>query len=134
MKNTFGFLLIAMLLVVACDKDDESESTTWKNALTFGTGTDGTNFTLDGESTTFPAGTIYFRLESKEDMAGSPVRIVITDLSTGEVLTYDYPVLQNYGHIYLSALVVPTSGSYRATGILTTGNITVASINLTITD
>lgn len=129
MKKYLGFIFAVMLLGIGCEKDD-TPSDTFSNSLTLGTGLNPSNlFELTGEGTSFPAGSlIYFRLESKDDMAGSPVRINIKSAGT-DVENLDFPSLQEYGHIYLSSFTAPVAGNYTATGILTDGNKTVASIN-----
>ncbi len=129
MKNYAGIIFALLLLVTGCEKDD-SPSDTFSNSLTLGTGLNPSNlFELTGEGTSFPAGSlIYFRLESKEDMAGSPVRINIKSAGI-DVIDLDYPSLQQYGHIYLSSFTAPAAGNYTATGILTTGNKSVDEIN-----
>lgn len=128
MKNYAGIIFAILLLATGCEKDD-SPSDTFSNSLTLGTGLNPSNlFELTGEGTSFPAGSlIYFRLESKEDMAGSPVRINIKAAGS-DIDNIDYPVLQEYGHIYLSSFTAPVPGNYTATGILTTGNKTIAMI------
>lgn len=126
-------LALALALAFAgCDEDDSSDS--FSNQLTLGTGLNGNNaFELVGEGTVFPAGSlIYFRLESKDDMNGSMVRIRIQNLGTATTQDFDYPALQDYGHIYLSSFTIPAAGSYSATGILISGNKTIASINFTL--
>jgi hypothetical protein len=135
MKKLTGLLVLIIILAsTACDKKDDSSSTDeFSNSLKLGTGMNASNFTLTGEGTVFPEGSaIYFRLESKDDMAGSPVRITLKNNGTSVSDNYDYPSLQSYGHIYMSAIAVGTPGSYTATGILTTGNKTIASISFTV--
>lgn len=126
-----GLFLVLLLMGTACEKDD-SPSDTFSNSLTLGTGLNPSNlFELTGEGTEFIAGSlIYFRLESKADMNGSPVRINIKE-GAAEVIDWDFPSLQESGHIYLSSFVVPIAGHYTATGILTMGNKEVAAINFT---
>jgi hypothetical protein len=62
-------------------------------------------------------------------MNGSAVRIRIKDLTTSLEQDFDYPALQDYGHIYLSSFTIPSAGQYTATGILVAGNRTIDSIN-----
>lgn len=106
--------------------------------MTLGTGLNASNpFLLVGEGTSFtgvPA-TIYFRLESADDMGGSAVNIAIGKNMSGAYLadtTINYPSIQSYGHIFLSAFTLRTIGSYRATGGLATGNKTIASVDFTV--
>lgn len=128
MKNYAGIIFALLLLATGCEKDD-SPSDTFSNSLTLGTGLNPSNlFELTGEGTVFPAGSlIYFRLESKEDMAGFPVRINIKAAGT-DIENLDFPAIQEYGHIYLSSFVAPAPGNYTATGILTSGNKSIATI------
>ncbi len=126
------FLVISGLLLVACSK--KSEDSEFSNSLAFGTGLNPSNlFELVGQGTIFPASsTIYFRLESQEDMAGSSVMIKLNHLDGSLYNSYTFPSIQSYGHIYLTGFSVPDAGSYTAIGILVTGNKTVASQSLTI--
>lgn len=133
MKKLTGFLLLIIILAVACDKKDDSTTDEFSNSLKLGTGMNASNFTLTGEGTVFPEGSaIYFRLESKDDMAGSPVRITLKKNGTNESENYDYPSVQSYGHIYMSAIAVADPGNYTATGILLTGSKTIASISFSV--
>ena len=134
MRKLTGLLLVVIVIASGCAKKDNSSSKDeFSNSLKLGTGMNASNFTLTGEGTAFPQqSTIYFRLESKDDMAGSPVKITVKSLATSLSESYDYPSLQSYGHIYMSAFTVPLPGSYTATGILTTGNKTIASVSFTI--
>jgi hypothetical protein len=136
MKKLTGLLLLIIILAVACAKKDDTSSTKdeFSNSLKLGTGMNAANFTLTGEGIVFPQqSTIYFRLESKDDMAGSPVEINISLAGSSTVYGhYDYPSLQSSGHIYMAALVIPGTGNFTATGILTTGNKTIASVNFTV--
>jgi hypothetical protein len=133
MKKLTGFLLLIILFASACEKkSDSSSSDEFSNSLKLGTGMNASNFTLTGEGTVFQAGTIYFRLECKDDMAGSAVRIAVTQLGTSVVTNHDYPSLQSYGHLYMSSFNMATPGNYSATGILTTSSKTIATINFTV--
>jgi hypothetical protein len=135
----FAVLFSSLLLVsiLGCTKSNPA-SNGGINQLTLGTGLNASNpFLLVGESTTFtgvPA-TIYFRLESKDDMGGSAVIIALSKM-VGGVYTADttiiYPSIQSYGTIFLSAFTIRTTGSYQAVGILQTGNKTIASVDFTV--
>jgi hypothetical protein len=131
------FLFLVALAFVSCSKksDNSSTATTYSNKLELGTGLNPSNlFQLIGTGTTFKLlNSIYFRLESADDMAGSPVRIQIDTQSGTSVATYDYPSIQSYGHIFLSSFAVEVPGNYKATGILVTGNKTIASVNFVVT-
>jgi len=98
-----------------------SSQSSFSNKLTIGTGIGGpTYFDLVGESTTFslamqpPAGWA-FRLESEADMQGRAVRIFLNNGTYGQK---DYPVLQNYGHIYLSQFRITDVGAFKIKGVL----------------
>jgi hypothetical protein len=134
MRKLTGLLLVIIVLASACKKKDAAATDEFSNSLKLGTGMNASNFTLTGEGTSFtPLSTIYFRLESKDDMAGSPVLVNISLAGSSVVIThFDYPSLQSYGHLYLSAFAIPIAGSYVATGVLTTGNKTIASVNFTV--
>jgi len=126
-------LIILVLFFSGCDESDSPTSTDqFTNKLTLGTGMDG--FTITGETTNFSlAGgyvTIFWRLESSADMAGSNVNIVIHDLSSSSTVndfTFTFTNPQSYGHIMLSSFRFSNSGSFKATAILVNGNSTVAS-------
>jgi len=125
--------------MAGCKKDDSGTSSDqFTDNLKLGTGINATTMTISGETTTFPAtanNMIYWRLESKDDMAGSSVSIKIEKNVGGTfstVQTYPFPNPQSYGHIMLSAFPWSTAGSYRATGILTIGNKVVATRDFTV--
>jgi hypothetical protein len=132
MKKAIGLLLVIILINSGCTKSDSSTDE-FSNSLKLGTGMNAGNFTLNGEGTVFQRGTtIYFRLESKDDIAGSTVRIAINEIGTAVYANRDYPSAQNYGHISMSSFSVANPGNYTATGTLITGNKSVASINFTV--
>jgi hypothetical protein len=135
-KPFFPIMVVVLLLSLmsGCKKDDSSTSSDqFTDNLKLGTGINATAMTISGETTTFPATSnnmIYWRLESKDDMAGSSVTIKIEKNVNGTFTTsqtFPFPNPQSYGHIMLSAFPWSTAGSYRATGILTTGNKVVAT-------
>lgn len=127
MKTRLFGIIALVFLLSACNKE---ETDTWTNGLTFGTGMNG--FELTGEAVRLPAGTLYFRLETQDDMAGSPVRILVRNLFTQEEYIYNYEALQSYGHLYLGPLALPETGNFTAEGILTERNISIATAQLTI--
>lgn len=130
MKKLTVLLLAIILMAAMCEKE---ESDDFSNSLKLGTSINSSNFTLNGEGTLFQQGTsISFRLECKDDMAGSPVMISIKEVGSVTSTDYNYPSLQGYGHLYMSAFNAPAPGNYTATGILTAGNKTIASINFTV--
>jgi len=134
MKKIFFLLLITLAVVSCSKKSDSTSSSGFSNKLTLGTGLNSSNlFELTGVGTSFTASTtIYFRLESAEDMGGSAVRLKINEQDGTPIFTQDYPNPQSYGHILLSNFTITRAGSYVATGILVTGLKTVASINFTV--
>jgi hypothetical protein len=126
-----------MVFINGCDKESNSTSDQFSNKLTLGTGMNG--FTINGETTNFSLiggrATIYWRLESAADMAGSAVRIEISRQSTSGWTndnSFNFPSTQNYGHIMLSSFSLANAGNYRATGVLVTGNVTVATKDFTV--
>ena len=135
MKNVFVLLFALMMVFSACEKSDDSESESeFTNKIELGTGVNQTNpFILTGIGTTFSANaTIYFRLESKDDMGGSTVKIQVNKSDGSSYASWNYPAAQSYGHIMVSSFRITDAGSYTVTGILVTGNKTVASINIVI--
>jgi hypothetical protein len=142
MPRLFVALLMTVLLMLqlsGCKKEDSSTSAdSFTDNLTLGTGLNSSNlFQLVGEGTTFKGVNvnIYWRLESKDDMAGSAVNIKIEKLVSGVYSTFQtssYPSTQSYGHIMLSSFSLPQTGSFRATGILVATNKSVATQDFTV--
>lgn len=132
MKKIMLFIITGLLLV-SCKKTTDNTSE-FSNSLQFGTGLNPSNlFELVGVGTVFAKSTlIYFRLESQDDMGGSSIKIQINKGDGSIYNSFTYANLQSYGHIFLTGFSIPDAGSYTATGILVTGNKTVASQNLTI--
>jgi hypothetical protein len=134
------FIIASMVMFSSCNKDDSSSSSDqYSNKLTLGTGMNASNFSLIGEGNAFTrvSGTaiIYYRLESATDQGGGGVSIRIEKQSGSSytiVGTYNYPNLQNYGHITMSSFNVSEAGSYRATGLLTSSSTTVATVAFTV--
>ena len=137
MTRRFFLLLTALLLlslVTGCKKEDSGTSSDqFTDNLKLGTGMNASNFSLTGEGSTFtatPNNVIYWRLESKDDMAGSAVTIKIEKNVNGTFTasaSFPFSNPQSYGHIMMSAFPWSTAGSYRATGILTATSKTVAT-------
>jgi hypothetical protein len=97
------------------------------------------NFSLVNEGTAFArlgsSVTIYFRLESASDMAGSNVTIKIEKQASGSWAadtSFAFVNPQSYGHLLLSSFSLSDAGYFRATGILATGNSTVAAKEFTV--
>ncbi|HTY36423.1 MAG TPA: hypothetical protein VMH23_04890 [Bacteroidota bacterium] len=142
MKRALVLTGIILLLLNAggCKKSDSTTSSdTYTDNLTLGLGLNSTNlFQLVAQGTTFsmtPNLMIYWRLESKDDMAGSAVTIKVEKLTNGTystVLSTQYPNPQSYGHIMLSSFPITSAGSYRATGILVNGSKTIGTCNFTV--
>ena len=134
MKKIFLLLLVVLAMTSCSKKSEDTSTSSFSNKLELGTGLNPSNlFQLTGVGTTFTlSGSIYFRLESADDMGSSAVRIQIDKQDGTAVATYDYPSIQSYGHIYLSAFSVELPGNYKATGILVNGNKTIASVNFVV--
>jgi len=128
------FLLLISFLAISCSKEsDDSSSSEFSNSLTLGTGVNYTNFTLTGAGTSFSKNsTVYFRLESSDDMAGSKVRLTFDKDGTFYSTAPDYDNPQSYGHIFISGFSLPDAGSFKVTAILVTGNKTIATANFTL--
>jgi hypothetical protein len=133
-----SLVVIISLLVfglVGCTKSPTGSD--FSNTLGLGTGLNPANlFQLSGEGTSFTApASIYFRLESKDDMGGSAVKIAITKMAGSSYVadtSFTFQNPQSYGHIFLSSFTLSTAGSYQATGVLVTGNKTIASKAFTV--
>jgi len=134
-KILFGILLAAISLFWC---SPTSSTSGFSNKLTLGTGQSSANlFNLTGAGTSFTGAplTLYWRLESSDDMAGSQVTIDIKKLSGGTFISHQsqtYPNAQSYGHIMVSAINIDSAGSFRATGILVTGNKTISTVDFTV--
>ena len=128
---------VCFFSIIGCNKNSSDPNSGFTNKLTLGSGMSGFNLVKEGTSFTRVGlnATIFFRLESATDMAGSGLNITIEKDSLGtwkSYLTFPYTNTQSYGHIFLSSFLIPQAGSFRATGILLTGNKTVASTNFTV--
>jgi hypothetical protein len=137
-RSILAILLFSTLLA-SCKKDDAStNSDQYTDNLKLGTGMNASNFTLSGETTSFvgtPNNMIYWRLESKDDMAGSSVTMRIEKNVNGAfstVQSFPFPNPQTYGHIMISAFLWNQTGSYRATGILNANSKVVATRDFTV--
>jgi hypothetical protein len=133
MKRDLVSLAACLSLLYSCSKDDNEFS----NKLILGTGVNPNNlFEITGVGTTFsvPA-TIYFRLESEVDMAGSDVLIRI-DIKEGpeyvEFTSFTFDNPQATGHILSSSFTLETGGLFKATGVLITGGRVIASKEFTV--
>ncbi|MBU2446013.1 MAG: hypothetical protein KJ666_10670 [Bacteroidetes bacterium] len=135
-RKIFVLLLISVFLSSSdCKKDESPTGSEFQNKLTLGTGM--TGFVLVGESTSFTmigsSLNLYFRLEAKDDMAGSNVQIKIEKSTTSgysHQQTFTFEATQSYGHIMLSSFGHTFGkGEFKASGILVNGNKFVASIN-----
>ncbi len=133
MKKLFSFVILA-LTIAGCSKSSDDNTSEFSNKLQFGTGLNPSNlFELVNMGTVFPRSTqIYFRLESQDDMGGSDIMLQIKKSDGSVYNSFTYASIQSYGHIFLTAFVIPDAGNYTAYGILVTGNKTVASSPLTI--
>jgi hypothetical protein len=119
-----GFLLINF----SCKKDTPGK---FVNKLTFGTSVNYSDFTLNGEGSSFSIspGNVAFRLESEEDYNGNPIKFVI--LKDG--MAYSTEIYSNNpkptGHIYITTLNYGQTGSYSVTAYIqkSSGDQSVAS-------
>jgi len=133
MKNVVFYLILCIgFFSIGCNKNSTDANSGFSNKLTLGTGMNGFSIVNEGTSFTRIGGnvTIYFRLESAADMAGSSVTIKIEKQSSGTWSSYNsftFTNPQSYGHIVLSSFSMPDAGSFRADGILATGSVSVAS-------
>ncbi|MCX6242197.1 MAG: hypothetical protein NTX43_10365 [Bacteroidetes bacterium] len=128
------FTILSLVFLLGCSKSSTDSTSEFSNSLTFGTGLNPSNlFQLTGVGTVFQHGsTIYFRLESQDDMGGSTVKIQINKSDGSAYNSFTFTNPQSYGHILLSSFSIPDVGAYTAIGILVTGSKTVASSPLTI--
>lgn len=103
-------IVVALALVGALSACGDDE--TFSNSLVFGTGLDQTGFKLVGEAKTFSlsatGGTLWFRLESKEDIDGRAVRLYFDDLTNK-----DFTPPQATGHITLANFSVSNEGTFN---------------------
>jgi|WetSurMetagenome_2_1015567.scaffolds.fasta_scaffold34827_3 hypothetical protein len=137
-------IIISLFFIIAsgCKKNSSnpaSGDSQYSNKLTLGTGVDYSKFLISGEGTSFykigGSVQVFWRLESANDMAGSNVNIKIEKQSGGTYLsdtTFSFANPQSYGHIMISSFIITKTGNFRATGVLTNGNTTVASKEFTV--
>ncbi len=128
------FILLGISFLSGCTKKSTDNTNPYSNSLQLGTGISSVNPSdLTGVGTTFFAYTIiYFRLESADDQGSSSIMIQIKKQDGTTYSSYTFPSLQGSGHIYLSYFTIPDPGNYTATGVIVTGNKTVASVSFTI--
>jgi hypothetical protein len=136
LRNAMFSISLLVIGFTGCTKSPTSSD--FSNKLGLGTGLNPANlFQLSGEGTSFTGApvSIYFRLESKDDMGGSAVRIAIAKMAGSSYVadtSFTFQNPQSYGHIFLSSFTLSTAGSYQATGVLVTGNKTIASKAFTV--
>jgi hypothetical protein len=105
------FLLAMLIVAISCEEDETNEFT---NKLTFGTSINYTNFTLNGEGTSFSTnpGNVAYRLESEEDFDSNAVKFVIKK----DGFTYSTEVFASnpvpVGHIFMTTLNYGQAGTY----------------------
>ena len=117
-----------LLIMVSCKKSD---SGTYTDKLTFGTSINYTNFTVNGEGTSFSIspGNVAYRLESAEDFNGNPVKFVIKKSG----IVYSTEIYTNNpkptGHIFMTTLNYALTGSYSVSAYIqkSSGDQIVAS-------
>jgi len=130
------FLISLSGILSSCKKSSTTDTSSgFSNSLQLGTGMNASNFTLTGTGTPFYAGqTIYFRIESSDDMPGSSVKIHIDTNNNGTYIAFKdftFPNPQNTGHLLISSFTINSPGTFKATGILVNGNKTIGSVNFT---
>lgn len=128
------YLMLAAILLTGCSKKSTDQTSLYSNSLQFGTGISISDLTaLTGITTTFNAGDIiYFRLETIDDRSASAIKIQIDKQDGTSYTSFPYPAAQDNGHIFVSYFSITDPGTYKATGIIVTGNLTVATQSLTI--
>jgi|WetSurMetagenome_2_1015567.scaffolds.fasta_scaffold875832_1 hypothetical protein len=128
------FLIAIVLISFSCKKSSDTSTDEFSNKLELGTGTSASNsFVLTGVGTTFTAGSlIYFRLESKDDMAGSNVNMKVMRSNGTDFNTFLFVNPQSYGHIMVSSFAITETGNFMVTGILVNGSKTIASVNIVV--
>ena len=90
--SALGVIIMAF---AGCSKKSSTSSDTFSDSLVLGTGIGGNGFDIVGETTTFTGSPlIYWRLESKDDMGGSPVEVQITQSGT-QIAAFSYQPAQN---------------------------------------
>jgi len=128
LKWLFGIAVFACSSCALLDEEKESDSSSeFKNQLTVGIAADYTKFALIGEGPIlycdFLPMAVHWRLESKDDMGGSPASLVLQKSSDALVYTTDTTMLiqnpQSYGHILMSSFAIKAKGYYRMIGSLT---------------
>lgn len=104
MKKVFFLLIVSTIIsLTSCiEKTD-----TFSDQISLGTGVNPTNyFELTGEGTEFQSinqsSIIYFRVESKEDLAGNDVLLEFRTLNNGLINSITRENPQDYGHILVS--------------------------------
>jgi hypothetical protein len=128
------YIFLGIILLSGCAKKSSTDNSPYSNSLQFGAGISISDLNaLTGITTTFNASAvIYFRLETIDDRSSSAIKIQIDKQDGTSYNTFTYPAAQDNGHIFISYFTIPDPGIYKATGIIATGNITVATQNLTI--
>jgi len=117
------------LSISSCESKEDDNS--FSDGITFGTSVNYSDFTLNGEGTSFSVapGNVAIRLESEEDYDGNPVKFII--LKNGSAYSTD--VFSNNpvptGHIFITTLNFGTTGQYSVTASIekTGGSKTIAT-------
>jgi hypothetical protein len=142
-RNCIFIAFVFVILIMGGCKKEENTPTAvtnpYKNKLTLGTGADLENFLITGQTTTFSlssgAPSIYWRLETENDMAGSDIQLNIDKLINGTPTAftqYKYNNPQTYGHVFISMFSIKEAGTYKITAILVTGAVTIATQTFTL--
>ena len=139
-KSVFVLFLL-VVIISGCKKNDSTTNPTseFSNKLQIGTGADYAHFAIAGETAAFTRSglyaNIYWRLESANDMGGSNVNMKVEKLVGSSYIAdtvFAFTAAQSYGHIMMSSIALQHTGSFKMTGILVTGNVSVATTNFTV--
>jgi hypothetical protein len=131
MRN-IAVIIAGLLLLAGCHKSLDTPG--YSNTLTLGTGLNPTDVSVViGVGTSFSkSAPIYFKLESQRDISGSTVRIQVTRENGTFYNNFDFINTPESGHVFISNFTITDAGSFKVTGILMTGNKTVASRLITV--
>lgn len=144
MKKLYSvfFVFAIVIFIAGCKKDDSTptnQTSQYSDKITLGTGADLANFKITGESTSFTkiggVATIYWRVESVIDVAGSAIQIKLEKSEGGSYVAYStvsYPAAQSYGHITISSFPLKDAGTFKVTATIVNVNYTVASQVFTV--
>jgi hypothetical protein len=143
MKSIFRLLFICTsILFIASCSSDKTTSAVYTDSLTLGTGNIG--WTITGETTSFINNpgenglTVYYRIETKDDMKGSNINLEI-EQNTGSGFEQVHISLLNNpshsGHIVVSSFIHTFgAGNFRAKARLLATSQVVAVKEYSVTN